>query len=82
MANAGSSAEKQPNRKHNPPDRDWQKAPVVHRKRAAAIQSLFDTATKNHIDPARWLTEVIEKLPFWPNGRINEILSFEGYYFG
>ena len=51
-------------------------------KRAAAIQSLFATAKKNTIDPARWLTDVIEKLPTWPNSRIDELLPFAGYRFG
>ena len=50
-------------------------------KRAAAIQSLFATAKKNNIDPARWLTDVIEKLPTWPNSRIDELLPFAGYRF-
>ena len=51
-------------------------------KRAAAIQSLFSTAKKNNIDPTRWLTDVIEKLPSWPNSRIDELLPFPGYRFG
>ena len=51
-------------------------------KRAAAIQSLFATAKKNQIDPGRWLTDVIEKLPAWPNSRIDELLPFAGYRFG
>ena len=32
-------------------------------KRAAAIQSLFATAKRNQLNPAAWLTDVIEKLP-------------------
>ena len=51
-------------------------------QRAAAIQSLFATAKKNHIDPAAWLTDVLEKLPAWPNSRIDELLPFAGYRFG
>jgi hypothetical protein len=34
-------------------------------KRTAAIQSLFATAKRNQLNPAAWLTDVIEKLlPF------------------
>ena len=51
-------------------------------RRAAAIQSLFATAKKNNIDPAAWLTDVLEKLPAWPNSRIDELLPLAGYRFG
>ena len=51
-------------------------------KRAAAIQSLFATAKRNQLNPAAWLTDVIEKLPTWPNKRIDELLPFAGYQFG
>lgn len=50
-------------------------------KRAAAIQSLFATAKKNNLDPAMWLTDVITKLPAWPNSRIDELLPFAHYKF-
>jgi transposase len=43
-------------------------------KRAAAIQSLFATAKLNGIEPAAWLKETLEKLPTWPNSRIDELL--------
>lgn len=43
-------------------------------KRAAAIQSLFGTAKLNGIEPCAWLTDVLEKLPTWPNSRIDELL--------
>lgn len=43
-------------------------------KRAAAIQSLLATASANGLDPAAWLTETLEKLPAWPNRRIDELL--------
>ena len=51
-------------------------------KRAAAIQSLFATAKRNHLDPQAWLKDVLEKLPTWPNRRIDELLPFNGYRFG
>ncbi len=43
-------------------------------KRAAAIQSLLATAKLNGIEPYVWLKETIEKLPVWPNTRIDELL--------
>lgn len=45
-------------------------------KRAAAIQSLFATAKLNGIEPAGWLKDTLEKLPIWPNNRIDELLPF------
>ena len=50
-------------------------------KRAAAIQSLFATAKRNQLNPAAWLTDVIEKLPAWPNSRIDELQPFADYGF-
>ena len=43
-------------------------------KRAAAIQSLMATAKLNGIEPCAWLKQTIEKLPVWPNSRIDELL--------
>jgi transposase len=43
-------------------------------KRAAAIQSLIGTARLNGLDPAAWLRDTLEKLPAWPNSRIDELL--------
>jgi transposase len=43
-------------------------------KRAAAIQSLLGTAKLNGLDPAAWLKDTLEKLPTWPNSRIDELL--------
>jgi transposase len=42
--------------------------------RAAAIQSLLGTAKLNGIEPTAWLKETLEKLPTWPNSRIDELL--------
>jgi transposase len=43
-------------------------------KRAAAIQSLLGTAKLNGIEPCAWLKDTLEKLPVWPNSRIDELL--------
>jgi transposase len=43
-------------------------------KRAAAIQSLLATAKLNEMDPAAWLKDTLDKLPIWPNRRIDELL--------
>ena len=43
-------------------------------QRAAAIQSLLATAKLNGLEPLAWLTQTLEKLPAWPNSRINELL--------
>ena len=47
-------------------------------KRAAAIQSLIGTARLNGLDPAAWLRETLEKLPAWPNSRLDELLPLRG----
>jgi transposase len=44
--------------------------------RAAAIQSLLGTAKLNGLNPAAWLKDTLEKLPTWPNSRIDERLPF------
>ena len=43
-------------------------------QRAAAIQSLLGTAKLNDIEPYAWLKDTLEKLPTWPNRRIDELL--------
>ena len=43
-------------------------------RRAAAIQSLLATAKANGLEPMAWLTDTLEKLPAWPNSRIDELL--------
>ncbi|MDO8939117.1 MAG: IS66 family transposase [Methylicorpusculum sp.] len=45
-------------------------------QRAAVIQTLLGTAKLNGLDPAAWLKETLEKLPTWPNSRIDELLPF------
>ena len=43
-------------------------------RRAAAIQTLLGTAKLNSLNPAEWLKDTLEKLPTWPNSRIDELL--------
>lgn len=43
-------------------------------RRAAAIQSLLTTAALNALEPYAWLKDILEKLPAWPNSRIDELL--------
>ena len=43
-------------------------------KRAAVIQSLLATARANGFEPLAWLSDTLEKLPTWPNSRIDELL--------
>jgi len=46
-------------------------------QRAAAIQTLFDTAKLNNLNPADWLKTTLEKLPTWPNSQIDELLPLK-----
>jgi hypothetical protein len=43
-------------------------------RRAAAIQTLLGTAKLNGLNSADWLKGTLEKLPTWPNTRIDELL--------
>jgi hypothetical protein len=45
-------------------------------QRAAVIQTLLATAKLNGLDPAAWLKDTLEKLPTWPNSRIDQLLPF------
>ena len=46
-------------------------------RRAAAIQTLIGTAKLNGLDPHAWLKDTLEKLPAWPNSRIDELLPLQ-----
>lgn len=48
-------------------------------KRAAAIQSLLATAKLNGLDPAKWLSDTLAKLPTWPNSRLDELLPLREF---
>ena len=43
-------------------------------RRAAVLQTLLGTAKLNGLDPAAWLRDTLEKLPTWPNSRLDELL--------
>ena len=45
-------------------------------RRAAAIQTLLGTAKLNGLDPLRWLSSVLERLPTCPNSQIDSLLPF------
>ena len=48
-------------------------------RRAAVIQTLLGTAKLNGLDPATWLQDTLEKLPTWPNSRLDELLPLRSY---
>ena len=48
-------------------------------RRAAAIQSLLATAKLNGLEPLRWLTETLKRLPTCPNSQIDSLLPFADY---
>ena len=43
-------------------------------RRAAVLQTLLGTAKLNGLDPAAWRRDTLEKLPTWPNSRLDELL--------
>lgn len=49
-------------------------------QRAAAIQTLFGTAQLNGLNPSDWLKDTLEKLPTWPNSRIDELLPLKSEF--
>ena len=46
-------------------------------RRAATIQSLLETARANGIEPLAWLTDTLQKLPTWPNRRLDDLLPIK-----
>lgn len=46
-------------------------------RRAAAIQSLLNTAKLNGLEPYAWLKDTLERLPTWPYSRIDELLPLK-----
>jgi transposase len=48
-------------------------------QRAAAIQSLLATAKLNGLDPAKWLSDTLAKLPTWPYARLDELLPLRNF---
>lgn len=49
--------------------------------RAAQIMSLLETAKMNGLEPHAWLTDVLTRLPEWPEERPHELLPFPAYRF-
>ncbi|SQK33647.1 putative transposase subunit [Escherichia coli] len=49
--------------------------------RAAQIVSLLETAKRNGLEPHAWLTDVLARLPEWPEERLAELLPLEGFTF-
>jgi transposase len=47
-------------------------------RRAAVLQTLLGTAKLNGLDPAAWLQDTLDKLPTWPNSRLDELLPLRG----
>lgn len=44
--------------------------------------SLVETAKMNGLAPHAWLTDVLQRLPGWPEARLDELLSVQGGIFG
>jgi hypothetical protein len=49
--------------------------------RAAQIMSLLETAKMNGLEPHAWLTDVLSRLPSWPEKRLHELLPLNGFTF-
>lgn len=49
--------------------------------RAAQIMSLLETAKRNGLEPHAWLTDVLQRLPGWPEERLNALLPLPGFTF-
>lgn len=50
-------------------------------ERAAQIMGLLETAKMNGLEPHAWLTDVLKRLPSWPEERLHELLPFASYRF-
>ncbi|EHP4332175.1 transposase domain-containing protein, partial [Salmonella enterica] len=50
-------------------------------ERAARIMSLLETAKLNGLEPHAWLTDVLKRLPCWPEERLEELLPLRGFTF-
>lgn len=44
---------------------------VAAGERAARIMSLLETAKMNGLDPHAWLTDVLQRLPGWPEDELD-----------
>lgn len=43
--------------------------------------SLLETAKMNGLEPHAWLTDVLSRLPSWPEERLHELLPLNGFTF-
>ena len=50
-------------------------------ERAAQIMGLLETAKMNGLEAHAWLTDVLKRLPSWPEDRLDELLPFPAYRF-
>lgn len=50
-------------------------------ERAAQIMSLLETAKRNGLEPHSWLKDVLNRLPSWPEDRLEELLPLPGFTF-
>jgi transposase len=55
---------------------------VAAGERAAKIMSLVETAKMNGLDPHAWLTDVLQRLPGWPEEELGALLPLRGFAFG
>ena len=55
---------------------------VAAGERAARIMSLLETAKMNALDPHAWLTDVLQRLPDWPEEELDALLPVQGFIFG
>jgi len=49
-------------------------------ERAGIRATLLVTAKLNGLNPTEWLRDMLEKLPVWPNSRIDELLPLAPEY--
>ncbi|ATF95428.1 IS66 family transposase (plasmid) [Cedecea neteri] len=54
---------------------------VAAGERAAKIMSLLETAKMNGLDPHAWLTNVLQRLPGWPEEDLDALLPLPGFVF-
>jgi transposase len=55
---------------------------VAASERAAKIMSLVETAKMNDLEPHAWLTDVLQRLPGWPEEELDALLPLKGFAFG
>ncbi len=51
-------------------------------ERAARIMSLLETPKMNGLEPHAWLTDVLQRLPGWPEDNLDALLPMQGFTFG